>query len=240
MIRKLKSGKYRLYSRKKDPATGKVRNLGPVTTLLIDERGMRNTVRKREDIAVVLLDVDGTLIDSNNAHAQSWVDVGTEFGFDISFDEVRRLIGMGGDKVLPRLTGLQEESTAGERILERRGEIFRGKYLPVLSPFPRTRELLKRMRADGFELVVASSAGKKDLEALLKQAGIADLLATKTSSDERSIRSDPDIVIAALRRARGTRIGRSCWATRRTTSMPARRRAYGLSQSVAAAGMTVR
>ena len=110
---------------------------------------MRNPVRKRDDIAVVLLDVDGTLIDSNNAHAQSWVDVGTEFGYDISFDEVRRLIGMGGDKVLPRLTGLQEESAAGERILERRGEIFRGKYLPVLSPFPRTRELLKRMRADG-------------------------------------------------------------------------------------------
>ncbi len=103
---------------------------------------MRNPVRKREDIAVVLLDVDGTLIDSNDAHAQSWVDVGTEFGYDISFDEVRRLIGMGGDNVLPRLTGLQEESAAGERILERRGEIFRGKYLPLLSPFPRTRELL--------------------------------------------------------------------------------------------------
>jgi phosphoglycolate phosphatase-like HAD superfamily hydrolase len=166
---------------------------------------MRNPVRKREDIAVVLLDVDGTLIDSNDAHAQSWVDVGTEFGYDISFDEVRRLIGMGGDKVLPRLTGLQEESAAGERILERRGEIFRGKYLPLLSPFPRTRELLKRMRADGFELVVASSAGKKDLEALLKQAGIADLLPTKTSSDDaEESKPDPDIVIAALRRARGT------------------------------------
>ena len=154
------------------------------------------------DIEVVLLDVDGTLIDSNDAHAQSWVDVGREFQYDISFHEVRRLIGMGGDKVLPRLTGLKEESLAGKRILKRRWEIFRGHYLPMLSPFLRTRELLERLRGDGFNLVVASSAGKNELEALLQQAGIADLLATKTSSDDaEESKPDPDIVLAALRRS---------------------------------------
>ncbi|MET0164518.1 MAG: HAD family hydrolase [Vicinamibacterales bacterium] len=157
---------------------------------------------KRQNIEVVLLDVDGTLIDSNDAHAQSWVDVGAEFGYDISFDEVRRLVGMGGDKVLPRLTGLDEESAAGGRILERRGHIFRTKYLPGLSPFPRARELLERMRGDGLELVVASSAGKEELDALLKQAGITDLIATRTSSDDaENSKPEPDILRAALRRA---------------------------------------
>ena len=55
---------------------------------------------------VALLDVDGTLIDSNDQHAQAWVDVGREFGIEIDYDHVRRLIGMGGDKVLPRVAGL--------------------------------------------------------------------------------------------------------------------------------------
>jgi len=160
---------------------------------------------REHDIAAVLLDVDGTLIDSNDAHAQSWVDVGSEFRYDISFHEVRRLIGMGGDKVLPRLTGLEEDSVRGKRILKRRWEIFRGTYLPLLSPFPRTRELLERLCADGFQLVVASSAGKDELDALLRQAGIADLLATKTSADDaEESKPDPDIVLAALRRAQVT------------------------------------
>ena len=155
-----------------------------------------------DSIRVVLLDVDGTLIDSNDAHAQAWVDVGGEFGHDIAFDHVRRLIGMGGDKVLPELTGLQEESAEGERILKRRGEIFRQRYLPALAPFPHTRELLERMRGDGFELVVASSASEEDLQLLLRQAAVADLVAASTSSDDaEESKPAPDIIEAALKKA---------------------------------------
>ena len=153
-------------------------------------------------ISVVLLDVDGTLIDSNDAHAQSWVDVGGEFGYDVEFDDVRRMIGMGGDRVLPRLTGLAEESSAGQEILKRRKQIFTDRYLPALAPFPHTRELLERMRGDGFELVVASSAGKEELGALLRQAAVADLVRMRTSSDDaEESKPAPDIIEAALRRA---------------------------------------
>jgi phosphoglycolate phosphatase-like HAD superfamily hydrolase len=156
-----------------------------------------------QEIAVVLLDVDGTLIDSNDAHAQSWVDVGAEFGYPIAFDDVRWLIGMGGDKVLPRMTGLEEDSKEGKKVLEHRGEIFRGRYLSLLAPFPHARELLERLRGDGFDLVVASSAGEEELNALLKQAGVADLMSARTSSDDaEDSKPDPDIVQAALRRAR--------------------------------------
>ncbi|HET9425601.1 MAG TPA: hypothetical protein VFO55_09530, partial [Gemmatimonadaceae bacterium] len=56
----------------------------------------------------ILLDVDGTLIDSNEAHARAWVDVGREEGFAIHYEVVRPLVGMGGDKVVPILTGLDE------------------------------------------------------------------------------------------------------------------------------------
>ena len=154
------------------------------------------------DLRAVLLDVDGTLIDSNDAHAQSWVDVGEEFGYPIVFEDVRLLIGMGGDKVLPQLTGLSEESERGIEVLERRGEIFRKQYLPRLSAFPRTRELLERMRVDGYDLVIASSASDDDLNGLLKQAGIEDLISRKTSADDADdSKPDPDIIQAALKKA---------------------------------------
>jgi phosphoglycolate phosphatase-like HAD superfamily hydrolase len=150
----------------------------------------------------ILLDIDGTLIDSNDAHAQAWVAVGREFGHDIRFEEVRPLIGMGGDKVLPRLTGLEEDSAEGKRITERRGEIFRERFLPSLRPFPAVRDLLLRMRRDGLRLVAASSASRDDLDPLLEQAGIADLMQEATSSgDADASKPAPDIVQAALGKA---------------------------------------
>ena len=153
-------------------------------------------------LRAVVLDIDGTLIDSNDAHAHAWVDVGREFGHEIGFAHVRRLIGMGGDKVLPQLTGVDEESEEGEAIQKRRGEIFRSEYLPKLRPFPHARELLERFRDEGLTLVVATSASKEDMGGLLKQAGIADLMDEKTSSsDAEESKPDPDIVEAALESA---------------------------------------
>ncbi len=147
----------------------------------------------------VILDVDGTLIDSNEAHAQAWVDVGRELGYPVQYVVVRTLIGMGGDKVTPRLTGLEAESPEAERVQKRRGEIFRERYLPRLQPFPRTRELLERMRAQGLKLVVASSANGKELQALLRQAGVDDLVEARTSSsDVDESKPAPDAIQAAL------------------------------------------
>lgn len=153
-------------------------------------------------IRAVLLDVDGTLIDSNDAHARAWVDVGDEFGYDIEFGRVRWLIGMGGDRVLPELTGLEEESDEGRKMLDRRGEIFRERYLPRLGAFPGAHELLGRLREDGVDLVVATSASEKDLKALLKQARLEGLIDDSTNSDEaESSKPAPDIVQAALDKA---------------------------------------
>jgi HAD superfamily hydrolase (TIGR01549 family) len=151
----------------------------------------------------VVLDVDGTLIDSNDAHARAWVDAGEELGYAIRFDEVRPLIGMGGDRVMPLLTGIEEDTPEGQRLKEARGEIFRKRYLRALEPLPHVRELLQRLRDDGFELVVASSASEDDLGLLLEQAGVADLLDSATSSsDAEDSKPAPDIIEAAISRAR--------------------------------------
>jgi HAD superfamily hydrolase (TIGR01509 family) len=153
----------------------------------------------------VLLDVDGTLIDSNDAHAKAWVDTGREFGYDIKFDHVRWLIGMGGDKVLPEVTGLKEESEEGAKILARRGDIFREKYLPELKPFEGARELLQQLSSDGLKLVVATSASEEDLQGLLEQAGIEDLIDKAANSDDADeSKPAPDIVEAALKRGKVT------------------------------------
>lgn len=153
----------------------------------------------------ILLDVDGTLIDSNDAHAQAWVDTGAEFGYEIDYERVRWLIGMGGDKVLPELTGLEEESAEGKKILDRRGVVFRDKYLPQLRAFPHARELLVRLRDDGYKLVVATSASEDDLKALLEQGGFDDIIDRATTSDDaEESKPAPDIVQAALKKAKVT------------------------------------
>jgi HAD superfamily hydrolase (TIGR01509 family) len=152
-----------------------------------------------KQIRGVILDVDGTLVDSNDAHARAWVEALAEHGIEVAFEEVRPLIGMGGDKLLPEVSGIREDTPEGEKIGKRRGEIFKERYLPTLKAFPSARELLRRMRDEGLKLVVASSAKEDELNPLLKIAGASDLVEEKTSSDdaERS-KPDPDIVKAAL------------------------------------------
>lgn len=153
------------------------------------------------EVRGVILDVDGTLVDSNDAHARAWVEALKEAGFDVPFERVRPLIGMGGDKLLPEVTGLPEDDPRAKRAGERRGEIFKARFLPSLRAFPRTRELLLRMRETGLKLAVASSAEPDELKALLRIAGAEDLVVGASSADDvgRS-KPDPDVVHAALGR----------------------------------------
>jgi HAD superfamily hydrolase (TIGR01549 family) len=151
--------------------------------------------------AAVILDVDGTLVDSNDAHAQAWVEAFADHGVTVAFEDVRRCIGMGGDKLMPQVSGIDESSDPGERISSRRREIFKEKYLGSVQAFPRTRELVERFAADGFVLAVASSAKEDELDPLLERAGVSDLLPRRTSSDDAgNSKPDPDIVLAALKR----------------------------------------
>lgn len=151
----------------------------------------------------VLLDVDGTLVDSNDAHARAWVDVLAEHGIHVPFEEVRRLIGMGGDKLLPRVSNIKEDSPEGQQIAKRRREIFKTRYLPSLVAFPGAKELLEEMRRRGLKLVVASSATREELTPLLRVCGADKLVDEQTSSDDADeSKPDPDIVKAALERGK--------------------------------------
>lgn len=150
----------------------------------------------------VLLDIDGTLLDSNDAHARSWAEVFQRHGLPPTFEQVRPLIGKGGDKLLAELVGIDHESPQGKQLSDERRELFLKQYLPRLKPTPGARELVQRLRDDGIQVVIATSAKGQELQALLRQAGVEDLIeAATTSDDAEQSKPDPDIVHAALRRA---------------------------------------
>lgn len=153
-------------------------------------------------VRAVLLDVDGTLLDSNAQHAECWQEALAEHGFNVPLTRVRRLIGMGGDKLLPALTGIESDSEQGRAIIAQRSERFMRDYLARTTPFSGTRELVLRLRDEGHTLVVASSASARELEGLLERARVRDLILLKTSSDDAvHSKPDPEIVSAALQKA---------------------------------------
>lgn len=149
----------------------------------------------------IILDVDGTLIDSNGYHAQAWVEALKEGGHDVDYAKVRPLIGKGGDKLLDEVVGIQEDSPEGKTLSKRRGAIFNEHFLPKIKAFPRTRELVLRMIEAGYKVAVGSSSERKQLEDLLERAQVKDLICDSTSSSEaENSKPDPDIVEAARKK----------------------------------------
>jgi HAD superfamily hydrolase (TIGR01509 family) len=178
-------------SRTRAPARTKSRRLHKV----------RNATTQRLPYRTVLCDVDGTLIDSNDAHAEAWTAALSEHGIEVRVGDVRRLIGMGGDKLLPAVADVEESSPLGEALARRKKELFKA-ALHSLQPTAGARLLLEYLRDHGLALVVATSADDREMRALLEQAGLEDLFSAHTTKDDAAeSKPDPDIVLAALTRA---------------------------------------
>jgi phosphoglycolate phosphatase-like HAD superfamily hydrolase len=153
-------------------------------------------------LKAVLLDVDGTLVDSNDAHAQAWLEVFERNGYETSFARVRELIGEGADQLVPQVTGLDPESHEGKRLASERSALFRRSYLPGLRAFPKAEALLRRLSGTGLRLVVASSAKKDELKPLLELCGALPFVDQQTSADDAEhSKPAPDIVRVALAKA---------------------------------------
>lgn len=152
----------------------------------------------------VILDIDGTLVDSNDANAHAWIEAMAEQGHTVSFERIRPLIGMGGDKVLPEILGISKDSDEGKKISQRRKQIMIERYQPTLHAFPQSRELLERMHEQGLKLVVATSAEQDELQGLLHIIGphVADLFQQETTSqDAPKSKPNPEIMDAALEKS---------------------------------------
>ena len=153
----------------------------------------------------VLFDVDGTLVDSNDAHTRAWVEAFAEANIQVDYQRVRRSIGMGGDKLMPAVSTVTEDSPLGKQISTRRREIFKKRYLPTLRAFAGAQALVNALKERGLTVVAASSAKKDELEPLLSIAGAEWMIDGATSSDDADeSKPDPDIIHAALQQAKGT------------------------------------
>jgi HAD superfamily hydrolase (TIGR01509 family) len=152
-------------------------------------------------IEAVIFDIDGTLIDSVDLHAQAWQQALGHFGYDFPFDRVRSQIGKGGDQLLPALLPADVVEREGKEIEKYRAELFKREFLPRVRAFPAVRELFERIKADGKRIALASSAKGDELEKYKKIANIADLVDAETSSDDaEQSKPHPDIFEAALER----------------------------------------
>lgn len=151
-------------------------------------------------IEAFIFDIDGTLIDSNDFHAEAWQKAFEKFGKKISFEKIRSQIGKGADNLLPEFLTEKEINEFGDEITEQRGEVFKREFMPRVKPFPKVRELFEKIKADGKKIALASSAKDDEVEEYKKIANIEDLIEKSTSSDDaEDSKPEPDIFQAALK-----------------------------------------
>ena len=150
-------------------------------------------------IKAVIFDVDGTLVDSVDLHAQAWREAFAAFGHEIAFEEIRGQIGKGGDQLMPVFLSEADRERQGHDIEAHRSDLVKRQYLQQIRPFPQVRALFERLRQDGVRCVLATSAKQEELGFYKKLVGIEDLVEAETSSDDaEKSKPHPDIFEAAM------------------------------------------
>ena len=150
-------------------------------------------------IKAVIFDVDGTLVDSVDYHAEAWERAFARFGKDVDRATLRARIGKGGDQLMPEFLDDAELKRIGDKLEKTRGEIFEADYLHRLKGFPGCRALLEDLRARGVKIALASSAKSSELKVYKAIADIDGLTDVETSSDDaEKSKPHPDIFQAAI------------------------------------------
>ncbi len=168
--------------------------------------------RSRPD--AVILDIDGTLVDSNYQHAIGWQRAFKTCGFNVAAWRVHRLIGMGGDQIVKTLLGEDAENEHGEEIREAEAESYAA-LIPEVAAFEGAHDLIRRFKHEGLTVILASSAKEREVEHYIGLLGAADLNDGFTSADDvDSTKPEPDLIEVAVEKAgEGTAImvGDSVW-----------------------------
>lgn len=139
----------------------------------------------------ILLDLDGTLVDSNDAHAHAWVEALARRGVEVAFARVRGMIGMGGDRIVEELAGRPRGGRDARALQDEHSAIFAERWLPRVTPIAGSRDLVLRLRREQYQLALASAAHPRVLRPLLEIAGVADLL-DASALPPRPAASKPD------------------------------------------------
>ena len=152
-------------------------------------------------LKAVIFDIDGTLVDSVEAHALAWQQALEKYGKKVSLERVRRMVGMGSDQMLPELFSAEQLERFGKELDEYKGSLFKHQYLCHIKPFPRVRELLLRIHKDERKIALASSGSREDMDHYKRLMNVEDLVESGSSGDDVSrSKPAPDIFSEALKR----------------------------------------
>ncbi len=161
-----------------------------------------------------ILDVDGTLVDTNFHHAIAWYRAFRQHEITLPVWRIHRAIGMGGDHIVKELAGEDAEREKGEDI--RSAE--KAQYMALIDevePLEGSRELIEDLKERGKPVVLASSAKPDEIEHYLDLLDARDLTDDWTSAgDVEATKPEPDLVNAALEKAGtddGVLVGDSTW-----------------------------
>ena len=148
--------------------------------------------------SAVVLDVDGTLVDSTFQHALTWHRAFAQHGLEVPAWRTHRAIGMGADMLVPRLAGEDWASEHGDAVAATEGALF-GELIAGVRALPGARAFLETLHARGHPIVLGSSAPQSDLDVYLDLLGARELVDAWTVSDDvERTKPEPDIVHAGL------------------------------------------
>jgi HAD superfamily hydrolase (TIGR01509 family) len=148
-----------------------------------------------------IVDIDGTLVDSNYQHTIAWARALREHDCSPPLWRIHRHIGMGGDKLVEALAGPEFDRRAGDEVREAEGRAY-AELVDEVQPLAGARELLTELRKRGHAVILASSAKEDEVDRYLDMLDARELVhGWTTSADVEATKPEPDLVAAALRKA---------------------------------------
>lgn len=164
---------------------------------------------------IVILDVDGTLVDTNYHHTLAWHRALRTHGHTVQMWEIHRHIGMGGDQIVAALVGEEVEEKEGEEIRAAESDAY-GELIGEVEPMDGARGLIEDLRDEGSHAVLSSSAKQEEVDHYLDLLDARELVdGWTTAADVERTKPHPDLIHAALEKAGGegpaVMVGDSTW-----------------------------
>src|SRR4051794_10202716 len=170
-------------------------------------------------MATAILDIDGTLVDTNYHHAIAWYRAFRAYGFVLPLWRIHRHIGMGGDQLVAALAGEGFDREHGDEVRAAE-KILYVQLIDEVQPLVGARALIEDLKGAGHDVILASSAKPEELEHYLTLLDARSLVDDWTDSgDVEKTKPEPDLVLAALEKAGAdaddaVMIGDSVWDCR--------------------------
>ena len=165
-------------------------------------------------MTVAIIDIDGTLVDTNYHHAIAWYRAFRAHGFTVQLWRIHRGIGMGGDQLVASLIGKEADAAHGDGIRDAEKQAYMA-VIDEVAPLEGARELLLDIKDRDHTIVLASSAKADEVEHYLDLLIARDLVDDwTTSADVEKTKPHPDLIVAAMEKAGGddaVMLGDSIW-----------------------------